>query len=172
MFAGGCFWGTEYVFEHVRGVHFVMSGFARDKATGSAADLPQPVEAVRIDYDPDVVSYKQLLEVFFLVAHDPTSRDRQGPDAGPEYRAVVFALYPGDAGTAKEYMAALVSSKRFSRPIVTELRTLDHFTPAEAFHQDYSSRHLTDGYVVQNDIPKLERLKKEFPRLYQEQRAP
>jgi methionine-S-sulfoxide reductase len=117
VFAGGCFWGTEYVFEHVKGVHYVMSGFARDKATGTPADLPQPVEAVRIDYDPAVVSYKQLLEVFFLVAHDPTSWDRQGPDAGPEYRAVVFALYPGDAGTAKEYLATLAKSKKFSKPI-------------------------------------------------------
>ncbi len=172
VFAGGCFWGVEYVFEHVRGVHYVMSGFARDKATGTPADLPQPVEAVRIDYDPAVVSYQQLLEVFFLVAHDPTSWDRQGPDAGPEYRAVVFALFPGDAGTAKEYLAALVKSKRFSKPIVTQLRNLDHFTPAEAFHQDYSDRHLTDGYVVQNDIPKLARLKKDFPALYTDQRAP
>ena len=172
VFAGGCFWGTEYVFEHIRGVRYVMSGFARDPATGTMAGLPQPVEAVRIDYDPDIVSYQQLLDVLFLVAHDPTSRDRQGPDVGAEYRAVVFSVYPGDAAVAKEYLAALVKSKRFSRPIVTELRALDHFTPAEAYHQDYSSRHLTDGYVVQNDIPKLERLKKEFPKLYQEQKAP
>lgn len=165
VFAGGCFWGVEYVFEHVRGVHYVMSGFARDKVT-------EPVEAVRIDYDPAVVTYQQLLEVFFLVAHDPTSLDRQGPDAGPQYRAVVFALFPGDSATAKTYIGALANLKRFSRPIVTQLRALEHFTPADASHQDYGSRHLTDAYVVKNDIPKLERLKREFPALYQEQRVP
>ena len=172
VFAGGCFWGTEYVFEHVKGVHYVMSGFARSAATGTPADLPKPVEAVRIDYDPAVVSYKQLLEIFFLVAHDPTSWQKQGPDEGPEYRAVVFSVFPTDMATAKAYMDALAKSKKFSKPIVTQLRALDHFTPAEAFHQDYSDRHLTDGYVVANDIPKLARLKKEFPALYTDTRAP
>jgi peptide-methionine (S)-S-oxide reductase len=172
VFAGGCYWGTEHVFEHVKGVHYVMSGFARSAATGTPADLPKPVEAVRIDYDPAVVSYKQLLEIFFLVAHDPTSWEKQGPDAGPEYRAVVFSVFPTDMGTAKEYMAALTKSKKFAKPIVTQLRALDHFTPADASQQDYSFHHLTDGYVVTNDIPKLARLKKEFPALYTDTRAP
>lgn len=172
VFAGGCYWGTEYVFEHVKGVHYVMSGFARSAITGGPADLPQPVEAVRIDYDPAVVSYKQLLEIFFLVAHDPTSWEKQGPDAGHEYRAVVFSVYPTDMGTAREYMAALAKSKKFAKPIVTQLRALDHFTPADASQQDYSFHHLNDGYVVTNDIPKLARLKKEFPALYTDTRAP
>ncbi len=172
VFAGGCFWGTEYVFEHVRGVRSVTSGFARDRVTGTAADLPQAVEAVRIVYDPAVISYKQLLEIFFTVAHDPTSRDRQGPDVGPEYRAVIFVYSSVEAAAAKEYVAELRSAKQFARPIVTELRVLDRFTVAGAFHQDYSARNLTDGYVVQNDLPKLERLRKVFPGLYQEQRAP
>jgi peptide-methionine (S)-S-oxide reductase len=172
VFAGGRFWGTEYVFEHVRGVHYVMSGFARSQVTGTPADLPKPVEGVRVDYDPAIVSYKQLLEVFFLVAHDPTSLDRQGPDAGPESRAVAFTLFPGDEDAAREYLAALVKSKRFSKPIVTQLRKLDHFTPADATQQDYVFRHMTDAYVVQNDIPRLAALKKAFPALYTEQRAP
>jgi peptide-methionine (S)-S-oxide reductase len=172
VLAGGCFWGVEYVFEHVRGVHSVVSGFARDPATGTPAGLPQAVEAVQIVYDADVVSYKQLLEVFFAVAHDPTSRDRQGPDAGPEYRAVVFAQSSSDAMAALEYVGMLNASKKLSGPVVTEIRSLEEFTAAGAFHQDYSVRHLTDGYVVTNDIPKLARLKKEFPALYTDQRAP
>jgi len=166
VFAGGCFWGVEYVFEHVRGVESVVSGFAREP--GSA----QPIEAVYVTYNADMVSYKQLLEVFFAVAHDPTTQDRQGPDIGPEYRAVVFTRSPTEAMAAMEHIADLDASKKLSGPIVTLIRQLDGFTAAEKFHQDYSVRHLTDAYVVQNDVPKLERLKREFPALYQAQRAP
>lgn len=172
VFAGGCFWGTEFVFEHVRGVEMVVSGFARDPATGTAAGLPRPVEAVHVTYNADMVSYQQLLEIFFTVAHDPTTMDRQGPDAGPEYRAVVFAQGPIQAMAALQYISSLTASKKFSAPIVTQIKALDGFTAAEAIHQDYSFRHLTDGYVVQNDIPKLERLRKEFPALYRETRVP
>lgn len=172
LFAGGRYWGIEYVFEHVRGVHYAMSGLARGPVTGSPADLPKPVQAVRVDYDPAVVTYQQLLAIFFTVAHDPTSVDRQGPDAGPEYRAVVFPVFPGDSAKAAEYMATLTKSGRFSRPIATQLRKLEHFTPAEPSQQDYSFRHPADPYVVQNDIPRLARLKKQFPALYTEQRAP
>lgn len=172
VFAGGCFWGTEYVFEHVRGVTAVVSGFARDPATGTPTGLPQPVEAVHISYNADMVSYQQLLEIFFIVAHDPTTLDRQGPDEGAEYRAVVFAQGATEVMAALSYVASLGESKKFSAPIVTQIKALDKFTPAPAIHQDYSVRHLTDAYVVQNDIPKLERLKREFPALYQETRAP
>ena len=172
VFAGGCFWGTEYVFEHVRGVAGVVSGFAREPATGTPAGLPQPVEAVHVTYNADQVSYQQLLEIFFAVAHDPTTMDRQGPDSGPEYRAVVFAQGGTQVMAALSYVASLRESKKFSAPIVTQIKTLDGFTAAPAEHQDYSFRHLTDAYVVQNDIPKLERLKREFPALYQETRAP
>lgn len=172
VLAGGCFWGTEYVFEHVRGVRSVVSGFATDVAKEDKPGLPVAVEAVKIVYDPAVLSYKQLLDVFFQVAHDPTTRDRQGPDEGPEYRAVVFTQNPAEASTAGGYVVDLGTSKRFARPVVTEVRALGQFTVAGTFHQDYSVRHLTDGYVVQNDIPKLEHLKREFPSLYQEKRAP
>lgn len=172
VFAGGCYWGTEYVFEHVRGVEAVVSGFARDPATGSPTGLPQPVEAVHITYNADMISYQQLLEVFFAVAHDPTTLDRQGPDTGPEYRAVVFAQSGTEVITAMQYVASLTASKRFSAPIVTQIKRLGGFSVAPAEHQDYSVRHLTDAYVVQNDIPKLERLKREFPALYQDTRVP
>jgi peptide-methionine (S)-S-oxide reductase len=172
VLAGGCFWGVEYVFEHVRGVHSVTSGFARDQAVEGKPGLPAAVEAVKIVYDPAVVSYQQLLDVFFQVAHDPTSRDRQGPDVGLEYRAVVFTQNPAEASTAGGYVVDLGNSKRYTRPVVTEVRALGRFAEAEAFHQDYSFHHLTDGYVVQNDIPKLARLKKELPALYTDQRAP
>ena len=165
VFAGGCFWGVEYVFEHVRGVESVISGFAREPGS------TQPIEAVNVTYNADMVSYKQLLEVFFAVAHDPTTQDRQGPDVGPEYRAVVFTRSPSEAMAAMQHIAELDASKKLSGPIVTLIRQLDGFTAAEKLHQDYSVRHLTDAYVVQNDIPKLERLKREFPALYQEQRA-
>lgn len=172
VFAGGCFWGTEYVFEHVRGVEAVVSGFARDPATGTPAGLPQPVEAVHITYNADLISYQQLLEIFFAVAHDPTTLDRQGPDAGPEYRAVVFAQGATEVMTVMQYITSLKASKKYSGPIVTQIKALAGFAKAPAEHQDYSVRHLTDAYVVQNDLPKLERLKREFPALYQETRAP
>jgi peptide-methionine (S)-S-oxide reductase len=172
VFAGGCYWGTEYVFEHLKGVEGVVSGFARDPATGTPDGLPQPVEAVHITYNSDLISYQQLLEVFFLVAHDPTTLDRQGPDVGAEYRAVVLTRSPTEAMTALQYIGSLRESKKFSAPIVTQIKRLAGFTPAPPAHQDYSIRHLTDAYVVQNDIPKLERLKREFPALYQETRVP
>jgi peptide-methionine (S)-S-oxide reductase len=172
VFAGGCFWGTEYVFEHVRGVEMVVSGFARDPATGTPGGLPQPVEAVHITYNSDMVSYQQLLEIFFAVAHDPTTMDRQGPDEGPEYRAVVFTQGPREVMAALSYMGSLKASGKYSAPIVTQVKALAGFTKAPAEHQDYSFRNLTAPYVVQNDIPKLEQLKREFPALYREMRAP
>jgi peptide-methionine (S)-S-oxide reductase len=171
VFAGGCFWGTEYVFEHVKGVESVISGFARDPATGTPEGLPQPVEAVYVEYNADMVSYEQLLDVFFAT-HDPTSMDRQGPDAGPEYRAVIFAHSPEEIMAALQHVATLTASRKYSAPIVTQIKQLGGFSAAEKFHQDYSVRHLTDAYVMQNDIPKLEKLKKEFPALYSETRVP
>ena len=167
VLAGGCFWGVEAVFEHVRGVQSVTSGFAQY----SGASSPVPVEAVRIVYDPARVTYTQLLEVFFLVAHDPTSRDRQGPDAGPEYRAVVLYQGPAEREAAKEYMSELTRTGRFPRPIVTEVLALSGFRVAEAAHQDFAARHPTDPYIVQNDAPKLLRLQQLFPSLYEKPRA-
>ncbi len=155
VFAGGCFWGVEWVFEHVKGVQRAIAGYG-----------PGEVESVELRFDPGTVSYRELLEIFFLVAHDPTSRDRQGPDAGPEYRAIVF---PADSGQRREveaYISELTTSHAFSQPIVTEVQPLTTFRMAEAFHQGYAARHLTDPYIATNDVPKLARLKARFPSLY------
>lgn len=171
VLAGGCFWGVEAVFEHLRGVRSVTSGYASYGAPNEDHS-PVPIEAVRITYDPKAITQRQLLDVFFAVAHDPTSRDRQGPDAGPEYRAVVFHETEQDQQASEAYRAELSRQARFKRPIVTEVRRLAEFQTAEPFHQDYASRHPNDSYIVYNDAPKLVRLKQQFPALYQEQRAP
>ena len=164
VLAGGCFWGVEAVFEHVRGVQSVTSGYARY----SGNDAPNSVEAVRVSYDPSRVTYRQLLEVFFLVAHDPTTRDRQGPDAGPEYRAAVLYQDEAQRAAAVAYVTELTAAGSLARPIVTEVRSLTRFHVAEAFHQDYAARNPGAPYIVQNDAPKLARLQQRFPTLYQE----
>lgn len=166
VLAGGCFWGVEAVFEHVRGVRSVTSGYARYPDATS----PARIEAVRIVYDPSRLSYRQLLEIFFLVAHDPTSRDRQGPDAGPEYRAVVLHTTPAERQAAEAYIAELAAARRFGGAIVTEVQALAAFSVAEPFHQDYAERHPEAAYVVQNDLPKLARLRALFPALYEVRR--
>lgn len=154
IFAGGCYWGVEAVFEHVRGVSDVVSGFS------------DGVESVRVRFDPEAVSYRQLLEVFFTVAHDPTSRDRQGPDAGPQYRAIVFHRNAAQRALGEAYIEELRASGRFSRPIVTELKAFRAFREAPLDQQDYAARHPTEPYIVINDLPKLERLRREFPQLF------
>ena len=171
VLAGGCFWGVEAVFEHLRGVRSVTSGYA-SYGSPNEDHSPVPIEAVRIAYDPKAITHRQLLEVFFSIAHDPTSRDRQGPDAGPEYRAVVFHASDDEQKGSEAYREELSRTGRFSRSIVTEVRRLADFQIAEPFHQDYASRHPNDPYIVYNDAPKLVRLKQQFPALYQEQRAP
>ena len=167
VLAGGCYWGTEAVFEHVKGVRSVVSGFAK-----APIGTDVPVESIRVVYDPAVISYHQLLEVFFLVAHDPTSRDHQGPDEGAEYRAAVFYSNPNERDVANAYMEDLATAKRFSGPIVTELLPLTEFRPAPEPQQDYGFKHPAEAYIVINDAPKLVQLKKEFPSLYQDKRAP
>ena len=171
VFAGGCFWGVESVFEHVRGVKSATAGYSGGSAVDPSYDLVETggtghAESVRVVYDPAQVSYRQLLAVFFLVAHDPTTRDRQGPDAGPQYRATVFYRDSAQAEEARSYMAALAAHRVFARPIVTELRPLQAFYPAEAYHQRYAALHPTQFYIVINDAPKVERLRSLFPALY------
>lgn len=156
-FAGGCFWGVEAVFEHLRGVTEAVSGYG---------DGGVRVEAVRVTYDPDSISYRQLLDVFFTVAHDPTQRDHQGPDIGPEYRAIVFYGDSLERRTIEYYVAELTAAHAFPHPIVTEIRPGRSFRVAEAFHQDYAARHPDDPYIVINDRPKLDRLRRAFPALY------
>lgn len=172
VLAGGCFWGTEAVFEHLLGVTSVTSVYALPKPQAGAPDATVPIESVRITYEPARINLKQLLEVFFAVAHDPTTRDVQGPDAGPEYRTMVFYEGTGDRDVANAYVRELTAAKRFAKPIVTEVRELKSFVRAEAFHQDYGFHHPKEPYIVYNDAPKLVKLKQEFPALYTDRRAP
>ncbi len=170
VLAGGCFWGVEAVFEHVIGVRSVVSGYARYETRASRSEVP--IEAVRIVYDPTLVARGQLLEIFFNVAHDPTSRDRQGPDIGPEYRAVVFHENEDDRRASEAYRARLARQQQVTRPIVTEIQPLASFMIAESHHQDYAARHPNDAYIVQNDAPKLSNLQRQFPALFRSSRAP
>ncbi len=169
VLAGGCFWGVEAVFEHVRGVRSATSGYAVPVVPASDSANPGHrgiAEAVRVVYDPTQVTYDQLLQVFFLVAHDPTQVDRQGPDVGPRYRSIVF---PGDAAErqiALSYLDSLRAGRVYPGPIVTQVLPLRSFQIAEAFHQDYVSQHPGQAYVVMHDLPKLAELRRRFPGLY------
>lgn len=172
VFAGGCFWGVEAVFESLKGVDQVSSGYAGakpkrlpvrydDVSTGRTGFA----EAVRVEYDPSQISYGQLLKVFFSVAHDPTQLNRQGPDVGTQYRS---AIYYGDAEQqrlAQGYIAQLAKARTWPKPIVTEVAPLTRFYPAEDYHQDYMRRNPNQPYIVYHDRPKLEALKKQFPQL-------
>ena len=171
VFAGGCFWGVDAVFRHVRGVTTVVSGYAGGGAATAHYDLVSTsttghAESVEVTYDPARVSYEELLRVFFTVAHDPTERNRQGPDIGSQYRSVVFYRTPEQQAAALKMIAELERQTAYPRPIVTEVVPLDRFFPAEAYHQDYLAHHLTSPYIVYNDLPKLKRLEGEFPKLY------
>jgi peptide-methionine (S)-S-oxide reductase len=173
VLAGGCFWGVEGVFEHVKGVTDVVSGYAGGPAgkahyaTVSTGETGH-AESVRITFDPSQVSYGQLLQVFFSVAHDPTQKNRQGPDVGPQYRSAVFYADSEQARVARAYVAQLEAARAYSGPIVTELAPLTAFYPAEAYHQDYMARHPHEPYIVINDRPKVAHLKERFPQLYRE----
>lgn len=171
VFAGGCFWGIEAVFEHVRGVRSVESGYTGGKVARPSYDavssgMTGHAESVRIVFDPSVVSYKRLLEVFFTVAHDPTQLNRQGPDYGTQYRSAVFVTNQTQQADAKSAMDSLTTTNKFKRPIVTQVAPLGEFYPAEAYHQNYLVNHPDDMYIVINDAPKLVALKKVFPELY------
>jgi peptide-methionine (S)-S-oxide reductase len=163
VLAGGCYWGVESVFRHVRGVRSATSGYA---LPASGRLLVQRVEAVRVVYDPSQISYQQILEVFFSVVHDPTELDRQGPDVGPEYRSMVFAEGDRDRQVVRAYIDSLSAAHVFPRPIVTEVAALRGFQVVEESQQDYAARHPTDPYIVANDAPKLDALRRRFPQLY------
>jgi peptide-methionine (S)-S-oxide reductase len=173
VLAGGCFWGIEAVYERIRGVSEVVSGFAGGTAANAdygtvSTGRTGHAESVRITYDPEQVSYGTLLEVFFSVAHDPTQRDRQGPDVGSQYRSEIFFTTDEQAKIARDYIAKVEKSGVWSRPIVTKIEKLDGFYPAEAYHQDYFEHHPNSAYIMINDRPKVEALKKQFPDLYRE----
>jgi peptide-methionine (S)-S-oxide reductase len=169
VLAGGCFWGVEAVFENVKGVVSVTSGYAggsRETATYSQVSTERTghAEAVRIVYDPAKVSYGTLLRVYFSVAHDPTQLNRQGPDNGPSYRSAIFPQSPAQRSVAVGYIAQLGAAKSFPRPIVTKVET-GNFYPAEAYHQDFFRRNPNHPYIVRWDKPKLAAFRAGFPSL-------
>ena len=168
--AGGCYWGVEAVFEHIRGVRTAVSGFARPAGdtTVSGRKLRHTsfVETVRIDYDPDKIRYETLLEIFFMVAHDPTQVDRQGPDVGPQYRSMVFANNAGQSRVADSLIGQLRARRSYSSPIVTEVATLDRFREAGEDQQDYVVKNPLAPYVRNHDIPMLVKLQRTYPALY------
>ena len=170
VLAGGCFWGMESVFEHVKGVTNVVSGFAGGSARDATYDSVSTettghAEAVKITYDPSKVSYAQLLQVFFTVAHDPTQVNRQGPDTGPSYRSAIFPQNAGQAAAAKAFIARLQASHAYKAPIATRI---EHggFYPAESYHQDFARLHPFYPYIVINDRPKVIALQRKFPAFY------
>jgi len=173
VFAGGCFWGVDAVFKHVKGVTRVVSGYAGGAA--ATADYEQVssgetghAESVEVTFDPTQVSYERLLEIFFIVAHDPTQRNRQGPDVGTQYRSAIFYANEQQKNAAATFIAKLTREHAFSKPIVTEVVPLDRFYRAEEYHQDYLARHPTQPYIVYNDLPKLARLKQRFPEVWRD----
>jgi len=171
VFAGGCFWGVDAVFRHVRGVLHVVSGYAGGSAATAryelvSTDTTGHAESVEVTFDPRQVSYQQLLRVFFTVAHDPTQRNRQGPDEGTQYRSVLFYATPEQHRAALAMIAALERERAYAESIVTEVMPLRAFYAAEGYHQNYLARHLDQPYIVFNDLPKLGSLKQRFPELY------
>ena len=168
VFAAGCYWGSESVFEHVRGVRDVEAGFATPVADSS---LPPGhrgyAEAARVHYDPSRITYRQLLAIFFRVAHDPTQVDRQGPDVGPQYRSVIFVSNDDQARAARAFLDSLRAARVFRASIATEIARLRGFRLSEG-DQDFVRRNPTSAYVVQNDVPKLARLRQEYPALYRD----
>ena len=168
--AGGCYWGVEAVFEHIRGVRSVVSGFARPAGDTTVAGRKLRhtsfVETVRIDYDPEKVRYETLLEVFFLIAHDPTQVDRQGPDVGPQYRSMIFASNARHTQVADSLIGQLKARRAYSAPIVTEIAGLDRFREAAEDQQDYVVKNPQSPYVRNHDIPMLVKLQRTYPALY------
>lgn len=170
VFAGGCFWGVDGVFKHVKGVTNVVSGYSGGSVANPQYEMVSTgttghAESVEVTYDPSVVSYQQLLQVFFLVAHDPTELNYQGPDEGTQYRSVIFYTNDDQKRAANSYIAELNEEKAFSSPIVTEVVPLNHFYSAEDYHQNFLELHPDNPYIVANDLPKLEQLKRQFPAL-------
>jgi peptide-methionine (S)-S-oxide reductase len=176
VLAGGCFWGIEAVFEHIKGVTDAVSGYAggtkeqADYETVSTGTTGH-AESVKVTFDPTKVSLEKLLQVFFSVAHDPTQLNRQGPDVGPQYRSAIFFADEEQARVARAYIDQLTKSKVYSRPIVTQVVKLQGFYPAEEYHQNFAERNPTYPYIVYNDAPKVVNLKKQFPELYRQETA-
>ena len=172
VFAGGCFWGVEAVYDHVKGVKRAISGYAGgDVASPSYEQVSTGdtghAESVEVIYDPSQVTYGKLLQIFFSVAHDPTQLNRQGPDRGTQYRSAIFYRNAQQQQVAESYIKQLSAAKTFSRPIVTQVAALRAFFPAEEYHQNYLAQHPNQPYIVINDQPKIAALKAQFPDVYQ-----
>ncbi len=171
VLSGGCFWGVQAVFQHVKGVISATSGYAGGSAKTAEYETVSTgetghAESVQIVYDPSQITYGELLRVFFSVAHDPTQLNRQGPDEGTQYRSSIFYSNDEQKRLAEAYIAQLDQAKIFSRPIVTKVVPLHAFYPAEAYHQNYAVLHPNQPYIVFNDAPKVEHLRQQFPDLY------
>jgi peptide-methionine (S)-S-oxide reductase len=173
VLAGGCFWGIEGVFERVRGVRNVVSGYSGgDKSTARyeaiGTGLTGHAESVQITFDPKEVSYGEILRIFFSVAHDPTQLNRQGPDTGTQYRSAIFYANDAQRDLARSYIKELDKSGNFPRAIVTRVDPLKAFYPAENYHQDFIAKNPNNPYIVYNDLPKIRDLKRLYPEYYRE----
>jgi peptide-methionine (S)-S-oxide reductase len=171
VFSGGCFWGVQAVFQHVKGVVTATSGYSGGKAKTAEYELVSTgetghAESVQVVYDPSQITYGELLRIFFSVAHDPTQLNRQGPDEGTQYRSAIFYANDEQRRIAQAYIAQLDQAKVFSGPIVTQVAPLQAFYPAEAYHQNYAALHPNQPYIVFNDAPKVAHLRQIFPDLY------
>ena len=175
VFAGGCFWGVEAVFEHTKGVRNVVAGYAGGKIVNPTYEQVTSgetghAEAVRVIYDPSVVTYATLMRIFFSVAHDPTELNRQGPDVGTQYRSAIFYGSDAQKRDAEEYIRQLTAAKYYPDPIVTEVAALNAFYVAEEYHQDFMARHPNNMYIVIHDRPKIEKFKRVLPDLFVERK--
>lgn len=171
VLAGGCFWGVQAVFQHVKGVKAVWSGYSGGAASTANYETVRSgrtghAESVQITYDPSQITYGQLLKIFFSVVHDPTELNRQGPDEGTQYRSAIFATTEEQQNIARAYVAQLNENKVFKHRVVTEIVPLKGFYRAEDYHQDYVAHYPDNPYVMFNDLPKLSHLRKQFPELY------
>ena len=175
VLSGGCFWGVQAVFQHVKGVISVTSGYSGGSAKNAEYEVVSTgetghAESVQIVYDPSQITYGELLQIFFSVAHDPTQLNRQGPDEGTQYRSAIFYANDEQKRIAEAYIAQLNQAKMFCPAIVTQVVALEAFYPAEAYHQNYAALHPNQPYIVFNDAPKVEHLKQQFPDLYTEKK--
>ena len=171
VLAGGCFWGVQGVFQHVKGVTHAVSGYAGGEKNTAEYETVSGgrtghAESVQVTYDPRQISYGRLLQIFFSVVHDPTQLNRQGPDTGTQYRSAIFPATAEQAEVAKAYIAQLDQLRAFKKPIVTKIEMDRAFYPAEAYHQDYLTRNPTMPYIAYNDLPKIDDLKRISPELY------
>ncbi|HYU45678.1 MAG TPA: peptide-methionine (S)-S-oxide reductase MsrA [Terriglobales bacterium] len=176
VFAGGCFWGTQAVFQRVKGVAKTTAGYAGGSASTASYDQVTTektghAESVEVVYDPARITYGQLLRIFFSVAHDPTQLNRQGPDVGPSYRSAIFYANEDQKRIADAYIAQLDQAKVFAKPIATQVTPLKGFYRAEDYHQDYALHHPENPYIQVCDRPKIESLKKQFPELFVDYRG-